>query len=144
MDRMLSFTIPARNARGRAVRLGPVLDQVLAAHDYPPVIRDLLAEALVLVALLGALLKDVDSQLTMQAQTEGGVVDLLVCDYRGGELRGYVQHDAGRLAMLEHEDKKWQPVFVDKSCENKDSRPSCDSTETHDGLERPTFLRTAR
>lgn len=99
-DRMLSFIIPARNARGRAVRLGPVLDQVLGAHDYPPVLRDLLAEALVLVALLGALLKDADSQLTMQAQTEGGVVDLLVCDYRGGELRGYVQHDAGRLAML--------------------------------------------
>ncbi len=97
---MLSFTIPARNARGRAVRLGPVLDQVLAAHDYPPVLRDLLAQALVLVALLGALLKDGDGQLTMQAQTEGGVVDLLVCDYRGGELHGYVQHDAGRLGML--------------------------------------------
>ncbi len=100
IDRILSFTIPARHARGRAVRLGPVLDEVLAAHDYPPVIRDLLAEALVLVALIGALLKDVDSQLTMQAQTEGGVIDLLVCDYRGGELRGYVQHDAARLAML--------------------------------------------
>ena len=37
-------------------------------------------------------------QLTMQAQTEGGVVELLVCDYRGGELRGYVRHDAERLA----------------------------------------------
>lgn len=100
LDRILSFTIPALHARGRAVRLGPVLDEVLGAHDYPPPIRDLLAEALVLVALIGALLKDVDSQLTMQAQTEGGVIDLLVCDYRGGELRGYVQHDPGRLAML--------------------------------------------
>jgi len=99
-DRILSFTIPALHVRGRAGRLGPVLDEILAAHDYPPVIRDLLAEALVLVALIGALLKDVDSQLTMQAQTEGGVIDLLVCDYRGGELRGYVQHDPARLAML--------------------------------------------
>ena len=97
---MLSFTIPARNARGRAVRLGPVLGEVLAAHDYPPVLRGLLAEALVLVALLGALLKNAESQLTMQAQTQGGAVDLLVCDYRGGELRGYVQHDAARLAAL--------------------------------------------
>lgn len=100
MDRILSFTIPARHARGRAVRLGPVLAQVLAAHDYPPPIRDLLAQALVLVALLGGLLKDDDSQLTMQAQTTGGVVNLLACDYRAGELRGYVQHDPGRLAML--------------------------------------------
>lgn len=99
-DRVLGFTIPSRNARGRMVRLGPVLETVLAAHDYPPAIRHLLAEALVVTALIGSLLKDGDGQLTMQAQTEGGIVDLLVCDYRGGELRGYVRHDAERLAQL--------------------------------------------
>ncbi|GAA4764739.1 Hsp33 family molecular chaperone HslO [Novosphingobium ginsenosidimutans] len=99
-DRVLRFSIPGRNARGRVVRLGPVLDTILTAHDYPPPIRRLLAEALVLTALLGTLLKDEGSQLTMQAQTEAGVVDLLVCDYRNGELRGYVRHDAERLAEL--------------------------------------------
>jgi molecular chaperone Hsp33 len=99
-DRVLRFSLPERNARGRAVRLGPALDTVLDAHDYPPSIRRLLAEALALTALLGSLLKDDDSQLTMQAQTQAGVVDLLVCDYRNGELRGYVRHDAERLAML--------------------------------------------
>ena len=99
-DRVLRFSIPGRNARGRVVRLGPVLDTILTAHDYPPPIRRLLAEALVLTALLGTLLKDEGSQLTMQAQTEAGVVDLLVCDYRNGELRGYVRHDAERLAQL--------------------------------------------
>lgn len=99
-DRVLRFSIPDRNARGRAVRLGPLLDEVLSAHVYPPPIRRLLAEALVLTALLGALLKDEGSQLTIQAQTEKGIVDLLVCDYRNGELRGYVRHDADRLAML--------------------------------------------
>ena len=99
-DRLLSFSIPARHARGRAVRLGPALARILGAHAYPAALRDLLAEALVLVALIGGLLKDGDGQLTMQAQTGGGVVDLLVCDYRGGALRGYVQHDPARLAML--------------------------------------------
>lgn len=99
-DRVLAFTVPARHARGRAVRLGPVLDTILSAHDYPPAIRHLLAEALVLTALIGSLLKDDDSQLTMQAQTEGGIVDLFVCDYRAGEVRGYVRHDADRLAAL--------------------------------------------
>lgn len=99
-DRVLAFTIPARHARGRVVRLGPVLDEILAAHDYPAPIRHLLAEALVLTALIGSLLKDNEGQMTMQAQTQGGVVDLLVCDYRSGELRGYVRHDAERLAML--------------------------------------------
>lgn len=100
LDRVLRFTLPGNDARGRAVRLGPVLDTILAAHDYPTAIKHLLAEALVVTALIGALLKDEAGQLTMQAQTKGGIVDLLVCDYRGGELRGYVRHDAERLAML--------------------------------------------
>lgn len=100
-DRLLGFTIPGRNARGRAVRLGPVLDTILSAHEYPTAIRHLLAEALVITGLLGSLLKDESGQLTMQAQSQGGIVDLLVCDYRGGELRGYVRHDGERLAALE-------------------------------------------
>ncbi len=97
-DRALGFTIPARHARGRIVRLGPVLDTILTAHAYPPAIEALLAEALTLAALIGSTLKDAGGQLTLQAQTDGGVVKLLVCDYKGGELRGYVDFDAERLA----------------------------------------------
>jgi molecular chaperone Hsp33 len=103
IDRAISFIIPDRNARGRLVRLGPVLETILSAHGYPPVIERLLAEALTVTALLGAMLKDVGGQLTMQAQTEGGPVSLLVCDYRGGELRGYVKHDAELVAALPKE-----------------------------------------
>ena len=100
-DRILRFTLPDRHARGRAVRLGPVLDAILSAHAYPPAIKHLLAEALTLAALLGSLLKDsAGGQLTLQAQTETGAVRLLACDYRGGELRGYVEHDAERVAAL--------------------------------------------
>jgi molecular chaperone Hsp33 len=94
----LGVTVPARHARGRAARVGSVLDVILANHGYPPIIEQLLAEALVLTALLGSLLKDPAGQLTIQAQTENGIVDLLVCDYKGGELRGYVRHNADRLA----------------------------------------------
>jgi len=104
-DRLLGFSIPSRHARGRAVRLDAPLNEILAAHAYPPAITHLLAEALVLATLLGGLLKNVaegeaGGQLTMQAQTEGGVVRLLVCDWRGGELRGYVDFDRDRLAAL--------------------------------------------
>jgi molecular chaperone Hsp33 len=98
MDVALGVAIPSRNARGRIARLGPVIDTVLANHDYPPVLEKLLAEALTLTALLGSLLKEPQGQLTLQAQTEGGIIDLLVCDYLGGELRGYVRHDLERLA----------------------------------------------
>ncbi|USA39035.1 Hsp33 family molecular chaperone HslO [Pelagerythrobacter marinus] len=99
-DKLLGFTIPGRDARGKAVRLDRTVDAILAAHDYPPAITHLLAEALVLATLTGGLLKDESGQLTMQAQTEGGVVRLLVCDYRDGALRGYVDFDRERLARL--------------------------------------------
>jgi molecular chaperone Hsp33 len=100
LDRALGIIIPDRHARGRLVRLGPVLEEILLAHGYPPVIEALMAEALVITALLGAMLKETEGQLTMQAQTEGGPVSLLVCDYKGGALRGYVKHDADRIAAL--------------------------------------------
>ncbi len=97
-DVALGVTVPSRHARGRAARIGPALDSILANHGYPPVIEQLLAEALVLTALFGSLLKDPGGQLTIQAQTDSGIIDLLVCDYLGGELRGYVRHDKDRLA----------------------------------------------
>lgn len=98
LDVALGVTVPTRHARGRAVRLGPAIDAILANHHYPPVIETLLAEALALTALLGSLLKDGGGQMTLQAQTDNGIVDLLVCDYLNGELRGYVRHDPVRLA----------------------------------------------
>jgi molecular chaperone Hsp33 len=99
-DKLLGFTLPARGARGRVVRLDGLLDDVLSAHDYPAPITHLLSEALVLAALMGGLLKGEKAQLTMQAQTQGGIVRLLVCDYRDGALRGYVDFDAERLTTL--------------------------------------------
>jgi molecular chaperone Hsp33 len=100
IDTALGFTIPGRHARGRIARLGPALDTILGAHGYPPVIERVLAEAVVLAALFGSTLKDVGGQLTLQAQTEGGPIELLVCDYRGGEMRGYLRHDPEKLAEL--------------------------------------------
>lgn len=99
-DQVLGFTIPSQHARGRVVRLDSVLEQILSAHDYPPIIANLLAEALVLTALAGSLLKDDGSQATVQAQTEDGPIKLLVCDFRSDELRGYVDFDASRISAL--------------------------------------------
>jgi molecular chaperone Hsp33 len=96
-DVALGVAIPARNARGRVARLSSVVDQVLSSHGYPPPVERLMAEALVLTALLGSLLKEREGQVTLQAQTENGIVDLMVCDYLGGELRGYIRHDPERL-----------------------------------------------
>ena len=99
-DKLLGFTLPARGARARAVRLDTVIDDVLSAHDYPAPITHLLGEALVLSALMGGLLKGEGGQLTMQAQTQSGAVSLLVCDYRAGTMRGYADFDTEKLAGL--------------------------------------------
>lgn len=89
-DRSLGFSVAARNVRGQMVRLDAALNAVLAAHDYPAPLARLLAEALTVTALLGATLRQDDGQLTVQAQAKNGEVDLLVCDYRAGALRGYL------------------------------------------------------
>ncbi len=100
LDRPLHFFIPARHTRGRLVRLDAVLNDILSAHAYPPPVEAVLAEALVLTALLGSLISDTGGQLTLQAQTEAGPVRLLVCDYKDGALRGYAQFDPDAVADL--------------------------------------------
>lgn len=99
-DRLLGASIPARDARLRMVRLEQPLAEILAAHDYPPAMRNLLAEALVVTALIGGLIDEEEGQLTIQAQTSNGIVRLLVCDYRNGAIRGYADFDRERLATL--------------------------------------------
>lgn len=92
-DRALGFMVPARNARGMVVRLDATLNAILAAHAYPEPLIRLLAEALTLTALVGATMRQDDGQVTVQASAKGGVVELLACDWRAGELRGYIKFD---------------------------------------------------
>ncbi|MEO0499687.1 MAG: Hsp33 family molecular chaperone HslO [Pseudomonadota bacterium] len=99
-DRVMGFTVPGRSGRGRMMRLDDTLDVILSAHDYPPVLARALGEALVLTALIGSALKGDADQTTVQAKAEDGAVGLIVCDYRAGELRGYLGFDAEKAAAL--------------------------------------------
>jgi len=92
-DRVLGFLLPHRSARGRLLRIGAVLDEILAAHAYPEPLARLLAEALALTALLGSVHRPDEGTVTLQAQGEGGPVRLLVADWREGRLRGYLEQD---------------------------------------------------
>lgn len=99
-EQILGFAVPSRDARGRLVRLDGLLDEILSAHAYPAPIAHFLAEALVVTALIGSLVKGEGSQVTMQARGTDAAISLLVCDYRDGNLRGYVDFDADRMASL--------------------------------------------
>ena len=43
-DTVLPFQLDASDIRGRVARLDGVLEEVLAQHDYPPLIEGLVAE----------------------------------------------------------------------------------------------------
>ena len=98
-DFLAAFQIEGWPVRGRIVRMGPAIDDVLTRHDYPEPIANLLGEACALAALVGASLK-FDGRLIVQAQGDGPVA-YVVADYdTSGALRGYCRYDAERLAEV--------------------------------------------
>jgi molecular chaperone Hsp33 len=96
-DLVASFQIESQPVRGRIVRLGPAVDEVLTRHAYPEAVANLLGEACALAALVGASLK-FEGRLIIQAQGDGPVA-FVVADYdTSGALRGYCRFDADRVA----------------------------------------------
>ncbi len=96
-DLVAAFQIEGQPARGRIVRLGSVVDDILKRHDYPEAIANLLGETCALAALVGASLK-FEGRLIVQAQGDGPV-SYVVADYdTSGGLRGYCKFDPDKVA----------------------------------------------
>ena len=103
-DAVVPFAVEALDARGRAVQLGAMLDDILARHDYPEPVARLLAEMIALTVLLGTSLK-FDGKFIAQTQTDGPV-DLLVVDFTTpSSVRAYARFDAERVQQAEAEGK---------------------------------------
>ncbi len=99
-DAVMPFDIKPLGVRGRVVRLGGVLDDILGRHDYPMPVSAVLAEAVALVAMFGTMLK-FDGKLILQTSTDGPV-PMLVADFVSpGQIRGYARVDGEALARLE-------------------------------------------
>ena len=96
-DYVLPFQLEASGARGRLIRLGPAVDEILTRHAYPEPVLLLLGEAVALTALLGASLK-FDGRLILQTQS-GGPVSFMVVQYSTpGHLRGYAAFNGDEVA----------------------------------------------
>ncbi len=95
-DAILPFEVASLDLRGRVVRLGPALDQVLAAHDYPAPVAKLLGEAIVLTVLLGSSLK-FEGRFILQTQTDGPVRMLVVDFISPGRVRACARFDRPRV-----------------------------------------------
>jgi len=96
-DIIQPFMTDAGAIRGRLVRLGDSLDEILASHAYPGPVAERLAETLALAAALAGALK-FDGIFTLQIQSEGAL-PLVVADVTSeGALRGYARFDEEKLA----------------------------------------------
>jgi molecular chaperone Hsp33 len=96
-DHVVPFQVEGMEVRGRIVRLGPVVTDILTRHDYPTAAARLLGEGLTLTAMLGISLKH-EGELILQAQGDGPV-RLLVCSFTAPDkIRGYAQVDRERLS----------------------------------------------
>ncbi|MGF7172497.1 Hsp33 family molecular chaperone [Azospirillum doebereinerae] len=101
-DLVLPFQIEASRLRGRLVKLGPALDEILTRHDYPPTIARFLAEMTTLAALLASMLK-YEGIFTLQTKGEGAV-RMMVADVTSvGDIRAYAQFDEAELAKAERD-----------------------------------------
>jgi molecular chaperone Hsp33 len=95
-DIVQPFQIEPFAVRGRLVRLGPLIDEILTRHAYPDAVATMLGEAIALaVALAGAL--KYEGVFTLQTKGDGPI-RLMVADITtAGAVRGYAQVDAARL-----------------------------------------------
>ena len=99
-DIVLPFAVEALSSRGRLVRLGPAVDQLLKRHDYPEPVSKLVAEAVTLAALLGSTLK-LEGRFQLQTKTDGPVSMVLVDFDAPSNFRALARFDRARVAGAE-------------------------------------------
>jgi len=85
-DSLHRFLFEQRPVRGQIIHLDATWQAVLARRDYPPVIRQVLGEALAATALLAATIK-FEGLLTLQLQARGPLHLLVVQCTDAGQLR---------------------------------------------------------
>ncbi len=102
-DTILPFQLDRPDIRGRVARLDSVLATILGQHEYPLPVAALVAEAVMITALIGQTVK-LRWKLSLQVRGKGAI-RLIATDYfapqREGEparMRAYAGYDAEGLA----------------------------------------------
>lgn len=99
-DHVQPFLLEVSGIRGRLLRLGPLVQAILARHAYPEPVARLLGEMLALTGAMASLMK-FEGVFTVQIKGDGPV-GLMVADVTdAGDLRGYAAFDKDRLDALE-------------------------------------------
>jgi molecular chaperone Hsp33 len=99
-DYLRPFQIEGMTVRGRLVRLGPALHEILSRHGYPDLVSHLLGEAVALSSALAGALK-FDGVFTLQTKGDGPL-SAMVADVKSpGDLRGYAKFEPEAIAAFE-------------------------------------------
>ena len=98
-DFIQPFSIEGHGVRGRLVRLSDVVDRIVTQHAYPDSVARLLAEMMVLSAVLAAALK-YEGVFTLQTKGDGPIKLMVVDITSEGAMRGYAQFDAEKVAAI--------------------------------------------
>lgn len=119
-DQIIPFQIADTAVRGRIVRLGPAIDQILKAHKFDDGVSELVGETAALVAMMGAALK-FDGRLILQAQGDGPL-SMLVADYTsGGAIRataaGLAPEGAGKRGLTALLGKGHMALTIDQGAD---------------------------
>ena len=104
-ESVLPFQLDKSNVRGRIVRFKIVLGKNLDRWSYPPSVEELVAEAMVLTAVIGQTIK-LRWKLSLQVRGDGPI-RLIAADYFAPEsiglpasIRVYASYDAERVKEL--------------------------------------------
>ncbi|MBB4266655.1 Hsp33 family molecular chaperone HslO [Roseospira visakhapatnamensis] len=95
-DSMYGFHLDGGALRGRLVRLGAALDDLLGWQDQPPLVKTMLGEMAVLAAALAGGLK-YDGVFTLQTSGDGPVSTLMADVTSTGDVRAVARVDRDRL-----------------------------------------------
>ncbi len=91
-----TFQLESSRLRGRIVRLGSEIDDILSAHDYPLPISHMVAETITLTVCLSSMLK-YEGIFTLQAKGDGPLSMLVADTTSAGVIRGCASFDAERF-----------------------------------------------
>ena len=102
-DTVLPFQLDNADVRGRVARLDGALAEILGQHNYPTAVAALVAEAVLLTAMIG---QTIGLRWKLSLQIRGdGPIRLIATDYYGAakdgepaKIRAYASFDEERLA----------------------------------------------
>ncbi len=100
-DQISAVQIGDGEVRGRILRLGSSLDQVLGANRYPDAVATLLGEAVMISALVASSLKFKGRLLVQAHGRNEGAVSLLAAECTtNGHMRAYARFDESSLERI--------------------------------------------